>query len=264
MQNSYSTPHTLLHEKPTDDVLLTFDLEDSDAKSDEVAEQLLENALFHVDMVSSLLLITDDTDISQSTTAYNIYPSSSKLSIARSDSGIFAAACPPPPIYLSKVVEKLIRSPTLPACAEFTFTSTTASGQFTRRKLPVRLANPVWPKFVHRKVRMNDLRGAYLAGEVHEVITKVVAPAVSFDTIATGPGPTARESDVRNASADGRQVKLPPPAVSSGKPCTPTPKCTLPLLYRSKKFRSVDPLLESTFTWLKEMTYLHRSWSSQH
>ena len=163
MQNSYSTPHTLLHNKPT---------EDSDAKSDEVAEQLLENALFHMDMIASLLLITDDTDISQSTTAYNIYPPLSKPSVTRSDSGLFAAACPPSPIHLSKVVEKFIRSPTLPACAEFTFTSTTASGQSTRRKLPVRLANPVWPKFVRRKVRMNDLRGAYLAGEVHEVVTK--------------------------------------------------------------------------------------------
>lgn len=237
MQNSYSTPHTLLHNKPT---------EDSDAKSDEVAEQLLENALFHMDMISSLLLITDDTDTSRSTTAYNIYPPSSKLSIARSDSGIFAAACPPSPIHLSKVVE------------------TTASSQSTRRKLPVRLANPVWPKFVRRKVRMNDLRGAYLAGEIHEVVTKVVAPTVSFDTTATGPGQTTWESDVRNTSAGGGQAKLPPPAVSSGKPCPPTPKCTLPLLYRSKKFRSVDPLLQSTFTRSKEMTYLHRSWSSQH
>ena len=247
MQNSYSTPHTLLYDKPTDDVLLTFDLEDSDAKSDEVAEQLLENALFHMDMISSLLLIVDDTDISQSTTAYNIYPPSSKLSIVRSDSGIFAAACPPSPIHLSKVVE------------------TTASSQSTRRKLPVRLANPVWPKFVRRKVRMNDLRGAYLAEEVHEVVTKVVAPAVSFDTTATGPGQTTWESDVRNTSAGGGQAKLPPPAVSSGKPCPLVPKCTLALkLYRSKKFRSVDPLLESTFTWSKEMTYLHRSWSSQH
>ena len=247
MQNSYSTPHTLLYDKLTDDLPLTFDLEDSDAKSDEVAEQLLENALFHMDIISSLLLITDDTDISQSTTAYNIYPPLSKLSIARSDSGIFTAACPPSPILLSKVVE------------------TTASSQSTRRKLPVRLGNPVWPKFVRRKVRMNDLRGAYLAGEVHEVVTKVVAPAVSFDTTATGPRPTAWENDVRNTSARGSQVKLPPPAVSSGKPCPPpTPKCTLPLLYRSKKFRSVDPLLESTFTRSKEMTYLHRSWSSQH